>query len=208
MSKKTIIYIIRHGESEANTQGLVGHNPESRLTTNGRKQIDIIVKKLAHIHLDKIISSDFTRALQTAEILSQNRSLKIIVAKELRERSYGRLNGKTFSMIKSELQGKYDYYEKLPEKLKFIFKLVDDMETVKDALDRFSSYLQKITIEHEGETLLLVCHGTLMRALLKKYGLLKYDESSSKIVQNGSYFKIENDDTRFHITEEFKIRKE
>lgn len=69
-------YIVRHGESEANVafhQGqLVGvQPPDSPLSKSGLEQAERLAERFAKLPVDLIISSDFTRALTTADIIAK-----------------------------------------------------------------------------------------------------------------------------------------
>lgn len=124
--KSTTIYIVRHGQTEGNIKQIFGLAPEFSLTDHGKQQVKKLSKKLSLIHFDYIFSSDLLRAKQTAEILAKGRNIPIATREALRERSYGRLNGKTAKEIKRKLEDVYDQYLKMSNKDKFYFKLVKD----------------------------------------------------------------------------------
>jgi broad specificity phosphatase PhoE len=73
---KVNIYLLRHGEK--NEDG-------SALSKNGVKQASYLAKKLKKIEFNKIYSSDLSRCMQTAEIVSKYHPADIIYDKSLRE---------------------------------------------------------------------------------------------------------------------------
>ena len=71
-----IIYFVRHGESEGNKKGL-HKGPEVPLSEEGIKQGQVLAERLKKHKIDVIYSSSMIRAIQTAEIISDE--LKIPV---------------------------------------------------------------------------------------------------------------------------------
>ncbi len=131
------IYVVRHGESEANIRKEFGLSPESRLTRSGEEQVKLLSERLKPVPINTIFTSDLTRAKQTAEIIAKERNLAVLTKKALHERSYGKLNGKTEEEIRIELTGVYQEYLAMSDRDKYFYKLVHDMETVDEALSRF-----------------------------------------------------------------------
>lgn len=83
-------YIIRHGESEANVayhQGaLVGVQPaDSPLSKMGIEQATRLADRFAKLPVDLVLSSDFTRALKTADIIAEKIHKPHIVTSVLQE---------------------------------------------------------------------------------------------------------------------------
>jgi broad specificity phosphatase PhoE len=91
------LYLIRHGQSEANTNpDRMGQTPEVPLTKLGESQANSLGSKLREDGLvfDKIFSSPYTRALHTAQIVnSYFGNQNIILADDLREYDAGDWKG-------------------------------------------------------------------------------------------------------------------
>ena len=60
------LYLIRHGESESNVSGYY-RGRHSALSRSGLMQAKKLARRFAKIHIDLIVSSDFERALETAD---------------------------------------------------------------------------------------------------------------------------------------------
>lgn len=78
---KTILYIVRHGQSKHNVLRLVqgGKNPrENTLSEKGKEQARELSQLLAKVEFDVCYSSPIYRALETSEILTKGKGLKII----------------------------------------------------------------------------------------------------------------------------------
>lgn len=87
------VYLIRHGETEFNKKNKEwGQRNEEELNCCGIQQVVSLSKRLKDIKFDKIYSSDLTRAIQTAEIVSKYLDLEINVDKRLREYDPGEVD--------------------------------------------------------------------------------------------------------------------
>ena len=87
------VYVIRHGESESNRDGLWTGWLDAPLTDHGRADAKRAGEFLANISFDRIVSSDLSRAKETAEIAVPGANYETSAL--LREIDVGRLAGKT-----------------------------------------------------------------------------------------------------------------
>ena len=67
--KPLTMYLIRHGEKTLDFK---------RLTKRGKKQAELLGKRLKKLDIDKIISSDLSRCVETAKIINKHLKLKLI----------------------------------------------------------------------------------------------------------------------------------
>ena len=81
----TEIYLIRHGESEANLSHRACGFTDSPLTDLGRLQAKITAEALADLEVDAIFSSDLSRAYETAIAHAELRGTSVIKSEALRE---------------------------------------------------------------------------------------------------------------------------
>ena len=94
MSKSCILYIIRHGETEWNVKKLCQGQTDIPLNNKGEIQAGNLSKELSHIKFNAVYSSDLIRAKRTAEIVVLEKKLAVITTKALKERLFGRFEGK------------------------------------------------------------------------------------------------------------------
>lgn len=91
------LLIIRHGQCEANVQGIVaGSSIDSPLTPAGEAEALQAGQTLAGRQIDQILASPLTRARQTAQIIRQAAGLSalpIIIEPGIIERDSGAANG-------------------------------------------------------------------------------------------------------------------
>ena len=161
------LYIMRHGETEWNKQGLLQGSVDIPLNEYGKELAAITREGLKKegIVFDKIFSSPYQRAAETAEIMNMESEIPIIIDHRVREMSFGPYEG-----IKvCELRTNPDYIE--------INKCFDDpvhyqregsAESYEEVFARINSFLTEciLPLEHSCENVLVVCHGAIARAFI------------------------------------------
>lgn len=199
------IYVVRHAQSVNNSKFEGGQEIfkkrkklGSELTSLGIEQSKTLAQKFNNIHFDKVFSSDFTRARQTAEILVQEQKLEVITTKLIRERNWGSLDGKVTAKIKEKIK---ELQKGLSDLEKMRIKIVKDAESEEEAMSRLIKFLREISIAYKGKTLLVVCHGNIMRSLLVYLAEAKYDELPGGSFLNTGYIKMDSDETEFNVRE-------
>lgn len=95
---RTPVYFIRHGESQANYDGVIAGWSDSLLTEKGRRTAEEAAQQLIAKGLvfDSIYTSTLSRARETAEIIARTIGYPIadiISSEDLRERGFGDLSG-------------------------------------------------------------------------------------------------------------------
>ena len=97
------IYIIRHGETKLNAEGIIQGWLDEPLNDNGIKLAEITGRAMKGIRFDYCFSSPLIRAKQTAEIVlkeSGNSTTPIYFDDRLKELHFGELEGKPLSHIR------------------------------------------------------------------------------------------------------------
>lgn len=92
------LYFIRHGESQANAEGVIAGSTDVLLTERGIEQAREVAEVilLRGIQIDTIISSTLSRAYDTAKIIAEAvgySGAKIIAIDELQEKGAGSFEG-------------------------------------------------------------------------------------------------------------------
>jgi len=186
-----IIYVVRHGQAEFNVKQMIGGTYEPNpLTATGEKQALMLAKKFQNIKLDKIYSSDLSRARKTAEIVALKHSLTVETTKLLRERNWGSLQGKTFEEARKEYTEIFAKESKISGKEALTFKYVEDMETLAQVISRFKQFLNIVVNNQPDKTILVVCHFDIMMGYLVDLGFGTYQELMSAELDHTGYFKL------------------
>lgn len=199
-SQYCTFYIVRHGETEWNLKQLLQGQEDSPLTQKGIQQAEELRKELSSINFDYVFSSDLLRAKRTAQIITLEKKLAIKTSQLLRERSFGKYEGKAWGSYKTELGNLFNDYNKLSDKEKMNFKN-PEIENDNQLISRFVTFLREIALSYPNKTILVVSHGGMMRALLIHLGFATYSNLPPGAIENCSYIKLDSDGTDFFIKE-------
>lgn len=192
-NKMTIIYIVRHGETEWNIKKLIQGQADSPLTNTGIEQAKKVAKDLRNVKFDLVFASDSIRAKRTAEIIAAERKLAIETTKLLRERYFAELEGKPGKALDAYRR----LYEKMNDEEIYKYRPVPNSETDEEITTRLITFLRETAITHPGKRVLVVTHGAIVRAFLVKLGYGTY--KTIGWVGNGAYIKLETDGVDFFV---------
>lgn len=161
--KSTLIYVVRHGETEWNLIEKQQGHMDSPLTDRGRLQANALAKGLINRGIEFIYSSDLGRALKTAKIIGEELKLSVQTNKHLRERHLGSLQGLT----KKEFQCQYPdewgkFYSGNPD---YCFP---GGESARQRFERTVTCVEKFAKLHIEQTILIVAHGGVLNGLFYK----------------------------------------
>ena len=197
VSAKKTIYIIRHGETEYNKQGIIqGSGIDSDLNETGRKQADQFHKAYHHLHFDAIYTSELKRTQQSVAAFREN-GASIQTMPELNEINWGIFEG---------LKGTPDshkIYLAMTEDWKagLLDRSVQGGETPNQLQRRQAKGLEKIMAKSGEMQILIAMHGRAMRSflcLLTDTPLQRMDEFKHN---NLCLYKLEYDGQDFEIKE-------
>lgn len=155
-SHVTNLYLVRHGEAFSNVEPIIGGmRGDTGLTPLGVKQAEKLRDRLAatgEIPADILIGSTLPRARQTTEIIAPALGIPIIWDDEVQEMNPGEADG----MHLDEFRTKYG----IPDFRRDPFRpLAPGGENWPQFMLRVGTALDRITREHEGQTIVVVCHG-------------------------------------------------
>src|ERR1700710_1814696 len=95
----TRIIAVRHGETSWNVDARIQGQLDIQLNDTGRWQARRVGQALVAEPLAAIYSSDLGRAHETAHAIGQAAGVPVVAHPGLRERRFGRFEGKTFDEI-------------------------------------------------------------------------------------------------------------
>ncbi len=201
------MYLVRHGQTEWNAEMRMQGQKNSQLTTTGIEQAQAVAKSFEQIHFDAVYSSDLLRAKHTAEIIKLNRELDTKTSEFLRERSYGRFEGKAGTEYRQFVDSQLEKIQQLNEKERWEYKLEADIESNAELMARFVTYLREIALAHAGQTVLVVSHGGPMRILLIHLGYLSDQQAPPGLLENGAHIELESDGITFEVKQVVGLRE-
>jgi probable phosphoglycerate mutase len=164
------LYLVRHGKTKWNNLGIMQGINDIPLIPEGIEDAKKLAFQIDLNEIDLCLSSPLSRAYETAKILCQNK-LEIITDKRLIERSYGEYEGKKIDF--DEVKKHWDYKLNSNE---------NNIESLKDCLKRAKDFLDDIKIKYPDKTLLIVTHGSFMKAL--HFNLIGYDNNTDFMAFN------------------------
>lgn len=194
-------YIVRHGETQWNVEKLHQGHLDSPLTERGLAQAKETAEMLKDIHFDEVFSSDVLRAKRTAEIIVLEKGLAITTNELLRERHYGKYEGKPNSYLKEEQRERIEKFQTLSREEQEKFKYTPDLESNAELVLRFTTFLQEIAPAYQGKKVLVVTHGGIVKAFLIHIGYL----SSGDVVGNAACITIDSNGKDFLVRESVGI---
>lgn len=151
----TTLFMVRHARSPF----VFGQERTRGLSKQGDIDAKKITELLSHEKIDVIVSSPYTRAIQTIEGLAQEKRLEIQIFEELKER---------------QLKGPY----KLPEEEinQAIKKSFEDKaysllggESIRDVQDRAIPVIDELLTKYQDKTLILGTHGNIMTIIMNHF---------------------------------------
>ena len=87
------LYLVRHGETIENAEGVLQGLMPGNLSEQGKEQARVLGEELRGQHFDVMFVSDLHRTVQTAELLNEVLQLPMIKTPILRERDWGEVTG-------------------------------------------------------------------------------------------------------------------
>ncbi|MCX6742843.1 MAG: histidine phosphatase family protein [Candidatus Parcubacteria bacterium] len=196
------LYLVRHGETEWNKNGIIQGQLDSPLTNEGLSQVKQTAQELKDIHFDAIFSSDLHRAQKSAEIIKLERQLAIQTSKALRERTFGHYEGTSGEKYREKFQQLIEKVKQLSDEDHKAFKFDKDIESDEEVIGRFITQLREIAVAYPNKTVIVVTHGGCIRTFLMHMGYVKYSElPAGALLENAGYVKVLCDGVDFFIQE-------
>ena len=205
MSTKKTIYIIRHGQTDYNKEGIIqGGGIDSDINALGVKQAELFYQHYRHIGFDQIYASSLKRTIQSLQpFVEAGRKPEILT--ELDEINWGFFEG-----LRTDAETKTVYESIIKDWSNgMLDRSVAGGESPNALFQRQQRGLQKILARKHEETILICMHGRAMRSflcLLTNTPLHRMDEFPHsnlclyRLIENGRGFDIVERNNRAHLT--------
>lgn len=137
------LVLTRHGLTDrSEPEQHLGQHIDISLSDAGRRQADVLARRLAGIRFDRVISSPLFRAQETAEILTRG-AVGIETDPRLKEMDYGAWEGQTYQQIATRDGAARREWELAPDRL-----ACPDGESGEDVAKRVNSFLEDLIADH------------------------------------------------------------
>lgn len=179
---KTILYLLRHGATEANLAKparLQGRRLDSPLAKLGVRQAEATRDFLAIRPVDYCYSSPLLRALQTAAIVAAPHGLTPQPLDALAECDVGQWEGLDWQTIRNRYLEDYQRYMSDPGQFGY-----PGGESFADVYARVSHTLENLLAVHAGQSILVVAHHVVNRTYLAGLLGLRMEQARQVTLDN------------------------
>ena len=183
--KETEIILIRHGETEWNSQKRMQGHSNSDLSSVGEAQIQALGQWMKNVPFDLIYSSDSLRAKQTAESITQFSGHELQFDQRLREKNLGVFEGLTSEEARERHPEVFHLFKTAGSKY-----VIDEGESTQQLQDRALEIVNEIRIKHPEERVLLVTHGGFIRVVMKHSLGLSLETPTRFLIRNTGVFRL------------------
>ena len=142
----TRLLLVRHGETVDNVNQIMQGQTQGELTQKGVLQAEELAQQMRDEFIDVFVSSDLKRSIDTCRIIAQSHGLPVVQTPLLRERDWGGFTGRFIPDLKDETWP-------------------DDIESITDLRARAQAFLDFISEQYPGKTVLAVGHGIINKAI-------------------------------------------
>jgi alpha-ribazole phosphatase len=155
------VILVRHGRTAWHAEGRYAGTADVELDDVGRKQVELVVERLADAEIACVYSSPLSRCFELAESVAESHGLVVTVDERLREIDLGRWDGVKYS----------DIVEKDGEILKKWTAdpgsvTVPGGESLVVVQERSMQWFSKVVSDYPEETILASSHGGPIRSML------------------------------------------
>lgn len=161
---KKHIFLFRHGQTDWNIEGRIQGHIDVPLNETGRVQAETLAATMKAHNLDIIISSDLSRAHETAMIIGVHCDIPIHTHPALREINAGQTQGK----LKKECATLWSYFANIDPRYDHVG--FPQGETKKEAAERIISWLKEYCATTPHTRIGISSHGFILKLLLRELG--------------------------------------
>ena len=154
----TTLILVRHGDTVDNVNHIMQGQTQGQLTAQGLLQAHRLAESLRSEPIDVFVSSDLKRSVDTCRVVAEAHGKGVVTTPLLRERDWGSFTGRYIPSLKGETWP-------------------DDIESLEALKHRARRFMQYITDNYPGLTVLAVGHGIINKAIQAVY----YDKPMNEI---------------------------
>jgi broad specificity phosphatase PhoE len=192
-SRLTRFGLIRHAATEWNLAKRIQGRSDPPLCHRGRADAAAWGEGLSHLPWDRLVTSHLARARETASWINQKLNLPLAVDPRLGEQSWGAWEGRDLAWIEAQLAAANPG----PATQGWTF-CPPGGESRRRVWRRSQAALVELSRRHPGETLLVVAHGGVLKALT--YGLYRraFLPSEPRLLKKDRLHWVFGDGQRLH----------
>ena len=158
----TRIIAIRHGETPWNVDTRIQGHRDIPLNDRGRWQAAQVARALAGEPIAAVYASDLLRAHATGAAIAEAAGTPLHAEPDLRERSFGELEGRTFAEIEAALPEQARRWRQRDPHF-----APEGGESLTLLRARIAEVTARLAARHVGEQIVLVAHGGVLDVLYR-----------------------------------------
>ncbi|MBI3576725.1 histidine phosphatase family protein [Candidatus Gottesmanbacteria bacterium] len=181
------IYLVRHAESIANTQGIYqGITYDTGLSQRGKTQAKALAARFCNVAIDSITSSSLKRTYDTAACVAAVKGIPHVhIEESIKETNHGEWEGKSKNEIMKRWPKLYRKWEKFPSRVSF-----PSGERFVDTQRRVLLWWRTFCTSDSGNTL-IVTHDNIVRIIVGSVLHMKLNKIWSFHLQPTAVTEIE-----------------
>jgi broad specificity phosphatase PhoE len=161
---RTELYLLRHGTTDANVNGLFLGRTDAPLNAQGLAEAGLLGRRLAGLEFDALVTSDLSRARQTAAAIhTHHPTLSLHVDPRVREMDLGELDGRPSADVAREQPELLAAWRADPSTVRMPGP---SGETLKDVQDRATAALDDLAERFPGGRVAVVTHTFVLLSLM------------------------------------------
>lgn len=183
--------MIRHGETQANSEGrYIGHT-ESFYTDSGKYQVkDIVDRVTMEMKIDEIYSSQMTRTNFIANKIANKLDKNVTITSDICEMNFGIFEGKKYKEIEKEFPLEWKNWTR-----DYVNYRIPEGESLMEVNDRVEKFIDKLKEKGRANTVyLLVTHGGIIQSIITYLLGLDIEERWHFKIPPGSIVEIDYHD--------------
>lgn len=196
-SMKTVLYLVRHGESLGNLEGRTLGHTDRDLSALGYSQANATFEYMKDVHLDAVYSSPLMRAMHTVQPHADHRGLKVIPMDALKEIYLGKWE----NMSVTDIVHRWPYTFTEIWRANFGVSTPPKGEYAQDCADRVMAALTEIAETHPGQTVLIGGHGGIFRLAFARIASIAPERvgAETAFMSNASITKLIYENGSFSV---------
>jgi alpha-ribazole phosphatase len=157
----TRVYLLRHGEVDGDSIGVLYGQMDVDLSEEGRKQSEAVAERMAAEKIEAVYSSDLRRAMYLADRIAEKHGIEPVRVEALRERDFGNWQGIPFEVLRMDHARELDaYYRNYPD------YPIPGGENFTKFWTRIRPAYREILDKHPGQSIVIAAHSGVTRTII------------------------------------------
>lgn len=191
------IYLTRHGETEWNKAGRLQGWSDSPLTEKGRRDATLLGKRIRDLQIDTIYTSPLPRAMQTTNLIMQEKNIPVYEVDAFKEIFFGDWEGKIKEEIEVNYLQQFSNFWNAPHRYDHT---LHNGESLDDFKKRVEEALKGIVEGPSNQSVLIVAHAVVLKATISYFLNLPLERLwDTPFFHGGSLTIVKWDGEKFYL---------